>query len=243
MSLLNVENFDKYDYNNKDKNNKSQKHFLLPAHKSRIVICGSSGNGKSNLLLDMVKNKLVYDKLYIFSRHLHQPKYQYLIKYFNTIDKLMKDEYGIDNKTVEMIEDTLDNIPEINDLDDITKKIFIFDDFNIMTKKQEKLINDYYTRSRHKNASCIFIGQIYFLIPREIRLNLTHLILFNNGNNKEISLLYQELGSDLTKDEFKEMYNKCVNPKFNFMLIHKDAHNKHLKYRRNFTELYIPKLI
>lgn len=243
MNILDIENFDKYDYNNEETSSKLQKNFFLPKHKFRLIIAGSSASGKSNLTLNLIKNQLVFDKLYIFSRHLEQPKYVYLKNYFDAMDNLLEKDYNIKHKTIELFEETLDNIPILDELDTKHKKLFVFDDFNIMTKKQESLINDYFTRCRHKNCSIIFIGQIYFLIPRAVRLNLSHIILFNNGNNKEISLLYNELGSDLTKEQFKKMYLEATSPKYNFLLIDKNTDDIMLKYRKNFNEIYIPKII
>src|SRR5271163_504722 len=62
---------------------------LLP-RSIRGLIIGSSGNGKTHLLFNMLLQPdfLDYNKLYIFSNSLYQPEYQLLIKGFqNSLDK------------------------------------------------------------------------------------------------------------------------------------------------------------
>ena len=60
------------------------KNNLLLPPSIRGLIIGSSGNGKTHLLFNMLlqPNFLDYNKLYIFSNSLYQPEYQLLIKEF-----------------------------------------------------------------------------------------------------------------------------------------------------------------
>ena len=47
------------------------------------MIIGGSGSGKTNALLNLIKeqDKLdVIDKIYLYARDLNEPKYQFLIK-------------------------------------------------------------------------------------------------------------------------------------------------------------------
>jgi GTPase SAR1 family protein len=50
----------------------------------RMLVCGSSGCGKSSLVMRLLLEKelLNYDKLYVFSKSLYQPEYQVLINGF-----------------------------------------------------------------------------------------------------------------------------------------------------------------
>jgi GTPase SAR1 family protein len=50
----------------------------------RMLVCGSSGCGKSSLVMRLLLEKelLNYDKLYVFSKSLYQPEYQILINGF-----------------------------------------------------------------------------------------------------------------------------------------------------------------
>ena len=48
----------------------------------RMLICGPSNSGKTNILLHMLYELLKFDKIYLFSRNLHQNKYQALLQDF-----------------------------------------------------------------------------------------------------------------------------------------------------------------
>ena len=52
-------------------------------HPYKIVIIGDSVSGKTNTLLNLLKeqdNRDVIDKIYLYPRDLSEPKYQFLIK-------------------------------------------------------------------------------------------------------------------------------------------------------------------
>ena len=66
--------------NNKEHNEKWP---YIPDHPCRIIIIGGSRSGKTNTLLNLIKeqdNRDVIDKIYLYARDLNEPKYQFLIK-------------------------------------------------------------------------------------------------------------------------------------------------------------------
>lgn len=64
------------------------KHAEYIPNSLRAVIVGSSGAGKTCLLIKMLLESLKYDKLYIFARSLYQPSYQCVIEGFkNNLSK------------------------------------------------------------------------------------------------------------------------------------------------------------
>ena len=62
---------------NKTKHNKNWPH--IPDHPYRKVIIGGSGSGKTNLLLNLIKNQPDVDKIYLHAKDPYEWKYQYLI--------------------------------------------------------------------------------------------------------------------------------------------------------------------
>ena len=64
------------------KSNYKQGHPCMPEDVFRMLICGPSNSGKTKTLLHMLYELLEYDKIYLFSKNLHQNKYQDLLQEF-----------------------------------------------------------------------------------------------------------------------------------------------------------------
>lgn len=60
-----------------------EQHPLLSKHLFRLFITGLSGCGKTNLLLNFVHDYLNFDKLYVYAKDIHEPKYAKLQKKFS----------------------------------------------------------------------------------------------------------------------------------------------------------------
>ena len=44
-----------------------------------MLIVGPSGSGKTNTLLHLINNLYPIDKIYLYAKDIHEPKYEYLI--------------------------------------------------------------------------------------------------------------------------------------------------------------------
>ena len=53
---------------------------IIPDHPYRITIIGGSGSGKTNALINLINEENDIDKIYLYSRDLSEPKYEYLMK-------------------------------------------------------------------------------------------------------------------------------------------------------------------
>ena len=51
----------------------------IPDHPYRILITGGFGSGKTNALLNLIKQQDDIDKIYLYAKDLSEPKYQVLI--------------------------------------------------------------------------------------------------------------------------------------------------------------------
>jgi acetaldehyde dehydrogenase (acetylating) len=86
-----IENMDTLAREDKVNDKNNQIHELLPRHSCRILMIGGSGQGKSNLALNMLyKPMLVFDKLYVYSSMLDQPKYKFLKRHYDLLDEMVK---------------------------------------------------------------------------------------------------------------------------------------------------------
>ena len=60
--------------NNKENN---EKWLCIPDHTYRILIIGGSASGKTNALLNLVKEQDDIDKIYLYARDLSKAKYEF----------------------------------------------------------------------------------------------------------------------------------------------------------------------
>ena len=77
-----------YDSNSDKTNSYKQLYKYMPNDTFRMLICGGSGSGKTNLLYHMLMKPLVYyDQIHLYAKNLEQEKYQNMI---NELDKAAK---------------------------------------------------------------------------------------------------------------------------------------------------------
>jgi len=223
-------------YDKDDDTSCLQLHEDLPQHKKHGIICGSTGSGKSNLITSMITKQLVYDRIYILSRHIDQPCYNYIKKNIELTEKDLKKRYNVSCEIIMLWTNDITELPNISDFDKNYRNLVIIDDFAVIPKVLEKKIVDYYTRARHHNCSVWFLGQMYFSIPRAIRLNCGYVILFNNHNAREIRLLDTEL-STFDKNVFKKMYKDALSQKYSFMMVDNATKDPSRRFRKGFSEV------
>ena len=178
----------------------------MPDDTFRMLICGNSGCGKTNLLYHMlIKPMLHYDKNYRYAKNLEQDKYQNLLEVMDD----MSEKAGYD-----IMEVSNDKIIPINDLGyEDNQKLVIFDDY-VCEKNQNKII-DYFIPGRHKNCSVIYLSQSFYKTPRDIRLNCSHYCVFDFPSSRERNMISSELGVD------KEKFKKATRKKHKFLYVDK----------------------
>ena len=144
---MNIPNCDSDTKNKKFK----QRYSFMPNDTFRMLICGNSGSGKTDLLYHMlIEPLLYYDEIFLYVKNLEHEKYQNLMNKMNEIRR----EAGYDVMKV-----SNDPIIPINDLDyEGNQKLVIFDDY--VCAKNPRQIVDYVIQGRHKNCSVIYLSQI-----------------------------------------------------------------------------------
>ena len=203
-----------YDVDIKNKKFK-QRYSFMPNDTFRMLICGNSGSGKTNLLLHMLLSLLCYDEIFLYAKNLDQEKYQILMNEMNKISK----ELDYDIMTV-----SNDKIIPIKDLDyEDNQKLVIFDDY--VCEKNQREIVDYFIQGRHKNCSVIYLSQSFYKTPKDIRLNCSHYCIYEFPSSRERNMISSELGVD------KEKFKKATKEQYDFLYV--DKPRKEVK--RNFT--------
>ena len=105
-------------------NKKENKDHILPF---RMLIVGASGSGKTNTLLHLMNNLHSIDKIYLYAKDIHEPKYEYLIN--------KREQAGIKNLNdphafIEYSDDMNDVLDDINNYNKNRDKkvLIVFDD-------------------------------------------------------------------------------------------------------------------
>ena len=157
----------------------------MPSDTFRMLICGNSGSGKTNLLYHMlIKPLLYYDEIYLYARNLEQDKYQKLIQKMRELSSKIG---------YEILHVSNDEITPVSEMDyEDNQKLVIFDDY-VCDKNQKKLI-DYFMQGRHKNCSVIYLSQSFFKTPFEIRKGCTHYCLYQPLSKGDTTRISSELG-------------------------------------------------
>ena len=68
------------DITKENKKEHNEKWPYISDHLYRILIIGGSGSGKPNALLDLIKEQIDLDKIYLYAKDLSEQKYEFLIK-------------------------------------------------------------------------------------------------------------------------------------------------------------------
>ena len=115
-------------------------------------------------------------KSIFYAKNVQQSKYQHLLKTFEPISK----QVGYD-----IIEASNDQITPLSEMPDENKKLVIFDDYLNSGKKNDQEIRNYYTNSRNKNCSCIYLSQSFYNTDKTVRLNSSHYCIFEFPSRNE----------------------------------------------------------
>ena len=183
---MEIPNYDRHDKNT----NFKRLYGYMPSDTFRMLICGNSGSGKTNLLYHMLMKPLLYcDRIHLYAKNLEQQKYKNMLQTLTDISNSVG--YNV------LVCSNDDIIPVEELKDDDAQKIVIFDDF-ICEKNQKPLI-DYFIRGRHKNCSVIYLSQSFYKTPKDIRLNCSHFCVYDFPSSNERSLISRELGVEKDK--------------------------------------------
>jgi hypothetical protein len=180
----------------------------------RMIICGGSGAGKSNSLLNLLTlmngdltqiNICVYNKNEKLYEFLEQ-KLEGNVKFYEKGD-----------------------VPVIEDFDNKHHKLLVFDD---LVLSDQKKISDYFLRARKYNISSIYLSQSYFKVPKFIRCNSNYLVLMRNLTRRDLKLILSDISTDMDIKELSKIYHEYVVDMTDCIIF--DQIKKEIRY--NFVE-------
>jgi Poxvirus A32 protein len=203
--------------------NQLKKHVLFNGSSKRCLIVGSSGSGKTNALLSLLEhpNGLRFENIYLYSKSLYQPKYDYLRLLMEPLNEIGYFEYS-------------DSEEIVHPTDIKPNSIIIFDDLGPCNSE---LLKNYFCFGRHKNTDCFFLCQTYSAIPKQlIRDNANLLIIFQQDMTNLKHIYDDHVSVDMSFQKFKETCGQCWNDKYGFVVIDKDCPIDNGRYRKGFDK-------
>lgn len=96
-------------------------------------------------------------------------------------------------------------------------------------------------KHRHIPLSICFLVQSWVGLPRTIRLNATHFIIYRTGDIKQLKQIYEHFGTYVTWDKFEEMYKYATSKPHGFLYIDTDPKKDYMRYRSGFDEFLLNK--
>lgn len=200
---------------------KPYRHGKLLPNTIRALIVGPSNCGKTNVMISLIEdpNGLKFENIYVYSKSLYQPKYEYLKLLIQPIKGMEIHTYS-DNADILSLDEVKPN------------SIFIFDD--VICEKQDK-IRTYFCMGRHKNIDMFYLCQTYTKVPKHlIRDNANFIIMFKQDELNIKHVYNDHVGTDMSFDQFRQMCGECWKNEYGFLVISKDDLIKSGRYRKGF---------
>ena len=135
-----------------------------------------------------------------YAKNLYEAKHQYLIK---ICEKVGIDHHNNPRVYIEYSNDMYDVYKNIGDYNPYkeNKTLIVFADM-IHNKKLDSIVSELFIRGRKLNISLVFNTQLYFKVPKDVRLNTTHFFI---AKIKQIAINHS---SGITTKDFPNIYRK-----------------------------------
>lgn len=211
------------------KEKRKKRHGELLPDSIRAVFCGPSNCGKTNSLLALIThpNGLRFENLYVYSKSLNQPKYQFLKEVLEPIEGVSYLPFS-EHETVVSPDEALPN------------SIMIFDD--VACEKQDN-VRAFFCMGRHKSVDSFYLCQSYAHIGKHLIRDNVNLLVIYRQDDVNLKHIYEDhVNTDLTFSEFRNLCSECwKKDKYGFIVIDKDREINDGRYRKGFDCFAIKK--
>lgn len=226
-----VQQKNKLDVENHDvKKRIDKKHGPLLPSTIRCIIAGPSNCGKTNVMISLIEheNGLKFENVYVYSRSLFQPKYEYLEKLLKPISGVGYQAYGASENIVE----TSDAKPN---------SLFIFDDVSCVN---QNVIREYFSSGRHSGVDSFYLCQSYAKIPKHlIRDNVNMLVLFKQDDLNLNHVYKDHVNTDMKFETLKKCARNAGKNRMDFCQFSKMMKSTTVDTGKVLINTYLPRKI
>ena len=193
----------------------------------RMLLCGPSGSGKTNILMGLIKQIGIFDKIILLAKHLDESLYKHLIETYRKIEKKLKIDMML------AINDIKD-LPEVSDCNEKENTLLICDDMICENKKDLAKIEAFWIAGRKKGVSMVFITQGYFHVPKKVRQNSQYIVIKKIDTPRDLKAILAECSLGIEPKELMKLYEYALaqgDPHTAFFMIDCETNKKSLKFR------------
>lgn len=172
----------------------------------RGILLGSSGSGKSNLVIDFIKRSPnVYSHLHLIARQPEQPLYQYLKDKLGGFCTIYGDE----------------NCPRVDDIKKDGLQLVIFDDWSNDQKWCATHVVPFYIRGRHRGLTTLFLAHAFHSgVPKMCRLNNEVLMILRSPSKADMKSVLRDMPiSGVNDDDLWRMYQQVSRDRGQMLMI------------------------
>ena len=219
----------------------------------RMLIIGSSGSGKTCLLLQMLLEPgfMDYNNLIIFTPTKSQQEYQLLYHGFSSglskesVASILLNQEKFKGASIAELCKTLYETQQRNNpnhsrstitcsltdkTDDLIPpykldktKKHLIIFDDCITLDNQKTLSSYFIKGRHNSCNSIYLTQSYFDLDRMIRLNVNILILFKLNARNKTDIFNSVVGNIMDRKEFDALASHVWSKKYRYIVINRNS--------------------
>jgi len=158
---------------------------FAPEWPFRLIVSGSSDSGKTTMIMNLLMgNKkikedgeryILCNDVILVGKYLNEPKWGIIRDFYN--------ELAEEGEDVSFQALSPRDLPDVESFDPSRATVVVFEDLMNMPNKIQERIADYFSSERHSNISPIYVSQRFFLIPKTVRENATHISLHRGAGS------------------------------------------------------------